>query len=130
MTKKQLEQMFYIVTEIKMWQERLNKISLVKSPKITDMPKGTSKADIADIVISKEECKENINKFLIKAQKQRILIDNFIENIEDSFIRQIIYLRNACLMEWEEVARSIGGGNSGEAIRNKYNRFLKKMEIK
>lgn len=131
MTKKELKQIYYLNREITMWQNELDKLRckcLVKSPIISDMPRGGKSIDLADYVAEMADYEAIIKGLLAKVQVQRKRIMDYIEEIDDSLMRQIVYLRNVCLMGWEEVAKTIGGGNSGEYIRVKYYRYFKKND--
>jgi archaellum component FlaC len=49
----------------------------------------------------------------------------YIDNIDDSLIRQIITLRYVNGLAWEQVAASIGGNNTADSVRKIAERFLK-----
>lgn len=69
---------------------------------------------------------------LKKRLKRRVeeLIDlieetnEYIENIDDSLIRQIITLKYINGLTWEQVAASIGGNNTADSVRKAAERFL------
>lgn len=94
-----------------MWQKELDRLqckSLVGSQNLDGMPKGSSTSDVvANLVIEKEEIREIINGKLTEIQVQRKKIMNYINNIDDSLLRQIIYLRNVSCMNWVQVAREL-----------------------
>ena len=116
-----------------MWQRELEKIrsqGLVKSPTISDMPKGGQKFDISDYVSAISDYEAAIRGLLAKVQIQRKKIIEYIEGVDDSLMRQIIYLRDVRLLSWDDVAANIGGGNNGRYLRLKYHRYLRKEGIK
>lgn len=130
MTRKELQQIFYINKEIQMWQNELAKLrakQLVGSPKITDMPKGGLIVGLDDYVADVADLEATIKGLLAKLQIKRKEIMEYIFNLDDEFIRQIVYLRNVCLMSWNEVANSIGGGNTENSVRMAYNRYFQKI---
>lgn len=130
MTRKELQQIYYINKEIQMWQNELAKLrakQLVGSPKITDMPKGGLIVGLDDYVADVADLETTIKGLLAKLQIKRKEIMEYIFNIDDEFIRQIVYLRNVCLMSWNEVADSIGGGNTENSVRMTYNRFFQNI---
>ena len=97
LTKDELKQIYYINKEIQMWQRELEKIrsqGLVKSPTISDMPKGGQK-----------------------------LIE-YIEGVDDSLMKQIIFYRCVSCMTWQEVADAVGGNNTENSVKKAYSRFL------
>ena len=130
MTRKELQQIYYINREIQMWQNELAKLrarQLVGSPKISDMPKGGLIIGMDDYVADLADLEATIKGLLAKLQIKRKEIMEYIFNIDDEFIRQIVYLRNVCLMSWNEVADSIGGGNTENSVKQVYSRFLKNI---
>ena len=52
-------------------------------------------------------------------------INRYVENIDDSLIRQIIILRHVNGLTWEQVAASIGGNNTADSVRMMHDRFLR-----
>jgi hypothetical protein len=52
-------------------------------------------------------------------------INEYIETIDDSLLRQIITLRHVNGLTWDQVAAHIGGGNTGDSVRKMHDRFLK-----
>ena len=111
-----------------MWQKELNKKqcqSIVGSQKITGMPFGTGLSDkVANMACDIAETELIIKGKLAEVQQQRKKIIDFINSVDDSFMRQIIFLRNVSCMSWEDVAREIGGNNKGESIKKKYYRYF------
>lgn len=51
--------------------------------------------------------------------------NEYIENIDDSLVRQIITLRYVNGLSWAGVAAHIGGGNTPDSVRKVAERFLK-----
>lgn len=130
MTKDELKQIYYLNNEIHMWQKELEKIcniSLIKSPIISLTPSTTPNNNdivaqlstkITDIeFIIKDKLRE------VELQKEKII--TYINEIDDSLMRQIIYYRDIKLMSWNKVAQKIGGGNTADSVRKLYSRFLK-----
>ncbi|MFA9376248.1 MAG: hypothetical protein ACERKZ_05765 [Lachnotalea sp.] len=130
MTKEELKQIYNLNKEAEMWQRELNKLesmSLVKGQEITDMPRCSGTSDkVGDLAIEKVEIESIIKGKLAEIQLQRKKIMEYIDNVEDSTMRQIIYLRNVCCASWNEVANSVGGNSTEYSVRKKYSRFLKK----
>ena len=111
MTREELKQIYYINKEIKMWQRELDRLqckSLIGSQNLDGMPKGSGTSDkVADLAVEKAEIEEIINGKLTEIQVQRKRIMNYINNIDDSLLRQIMYLYNVSCMSWREVAREL-----------------------
>lgn len=128
MTREELKQIYYINKEIKMWQRELDRLqckSLIGSQNLDGMPKGSGKSDkVADLAVNKAEIEEIINGKLAEIQVQRKRIMNYINNIDDSLLRQIMFLRNVSCMNWNQVAREL---NSTEnCVKQIYSRHFRK----
>ena len=130
MTREELKQIYYINKEIKMWQRELDRLqckSLIGGQSLDDMPKSSGTSDkVADLAIEKEEIREIINGKLTEIQVQRKRIMSYINGIEDSLLRQIMFLRNVSCMNWNQVAREL---NSTEnCVKQIYSRHFRKVE--
>jgi hypothetical protein len=128
MTKKELSQIYYLNRELEMWQRELEKVqceSLIKCQQITDMPRGTGISDkTANRVASIDNIERIINGKLIEIQIQRERIMTYINSIDDSLLRQILFYRHISCMKWGQVAINIGGDNTGDSVRKMHDRFL------
>lgn len=73
----------------------------------------------------------NIRKRTLDKQETKLLqmvsdIEEFLNGIEDSFIRRIINLRVIEQLSWNKVADKMGGYNTEDSVRMTFERFLKK----
>lgn len=132
LTKEKLEQIFYIDKEIRMWQKELEKLrsrSLAKASPLTGLPRqrGGLAGGIADYAADLVDIEAVLTALLVKAQLQQKEILDYIDKLEDSLMKQIIYYRNVCCLTWNEVARGIGGNNSEESVKKIYSRFVQKL---
>ena len=131
MTKKELEEIYYINREIEMWQRELKHLqcqSLTSRAQITGMPISNTNLTsdhIGDIASNMADIEQIICRKLAELQYERKKIIGFIEKVEDSQIRQIIFLRNVSCMQWNDVANEIGGGNTENSVKQAYHRFFK-----
>ena len=129
MTKEELKQIYYINKEIIMWQKELDRLqckSLVNGQEITDMPFGNGTSDkVADLVVEIVDTKAVIKGKLAEIQIQRKKIIDYIEEIDDSLLRQVMFLRNVSCMSWNQVARELGSTEG--CVKVMYGRhFIKK----
>lgn len=62
-----------------------------------------------------------------KLQKERLAIEDFIDDIDDSQIRMIISLKYINGLNWRQVAFSIGGKNTEKGVQKACERFLNKI---
>ena len=128
MTREELKQIYYINNEIKMWQKELDRLeckSLVKGQEITDMPFGNKTSDkVADLAIEKADIKLIIEGKLKEIQLQRKRIIEYIDNIDDSLLRQIMFFRNVSCMSWRQVANELGSNEN--CVKQIYSRHFRK----
>lgn len=127
MTKEQLKEIFYINNEIKMWQMELDAVeckSLVKGQSISGMPFSGGISDPTfDIVAEKERYFKIIDGKLAEIQVARRKIMEYICNIDDSLLRQIMFFRNVSCMSWNQVARELG--STENCVKQIYSRHFR-----
>lgn len=130
MTEKELKQIYYLNRELKMWQQKKEEYlckSLITGQQLSGMPKAAGCGDkTGDYATDIAEIDRVIEGRLVEIQRQRKAIIEFIEQIDDSLMRQIVFYRNVSCMSWQQVANHIGGNNKANSMRMAYNRFLAK----
>ena len=126
-TKSELEQIYYLNRELKMWETELERVrckSLVGSP----LPGNSHGSGVSDKVADRaERIIELENRIIAKRDEIQRLRDEaveYIESIPDSLTRQIVYYRCVSLMNWRRVAYEVGGNNTPDGVRMIYNRFM------
>ena len=130
MTKSELEQIYYLNRELKMWETELERVrckSLVGSP----LPSNSHGSGVSDKVADRaERIIELENRIIAKRDEIQRLRDEAVEyiySIPDSLTRQIIYYRCVSLMSWRRVAYEVGGYNTAESVRQIYSRFMRDL---
>lgn len=129
MTRNELRQIYNLNQEVRMLQKELDKLrckSLVKSPTVDNMPRGGKKYGIDDYAADIADYEKAIVGLLAQAQIQQKKIIEYIQGIDDSLMRQIIFYRHISCMTWNEVAGAIGGGNTENSVKQAYSRFFRK----
>lgn len=129
--KKQLSQIYWLNKEQKMWQrelDRINNQSLAKGQDFTKViPHGSStEGKPEQVTVTQEELKRLIDEQTQKIEVEKQKMMQYILTLEDSQLRQIIHYRCVCLFPWEVVATEIGGGNTADSVRKRFERFLEK----
>lgn len=132
MTKQDLEQIYYLDRELKMWERELQALrgkSLICSPlPSTGAASGGGHsdkvADRAERIISLEE---RVNAKKAEIQAARDVAVAFVMTIPDSLTRQIVYYRCVSLFGWSRVAYEVGGNNTPDGVRMIYSRFMSKL---
>ena len=127
--KKQLSQIYWLNKEQKMWQRELDRINNQSLAKGQDFTKAVSHGSSTEgkpeqVTVTQEELKRLIDEQTqkIEAEKQKMM--QYILTLEDSQLRQIIHYRCVCLFPWKVVATEIGGGNTADSVRKRFERFL------
>ena len=130
MTKAELEQIYYLNRELKLWETELERVrckSLVGSP----LPGNSHGSGVSDKVADRaERIIELENRIIAKRDEIQRLRDEAVEyiyGIPDSLTRQIIYYRCVSLMSWRRVAYEVGGDNTPDGVRMIYNRFMERI---
>jgi hypothetical protein len=127
-TKEELKQIYYLNQEIKMWQKELERLqckSLVKGQEVTGMPFVSGTSDkVGDMVTQIVDIELIIRGKLSEIQLQRKKIIEYINSIEDSLLRQVIFLRNVSCMNWNQVANELG--SSENCVKQMYSRHFRK----
>lgn len=121
MTKKELNQLYYLNREIINRTEELVNLKI----KLRDNPEWRSFGG-ENVMKYEKELVEKIRECNLVKKK----IERFMNGIEDSFTRQIFYYRYAKGMTWKKVAYMTGGYNSEECVRKIAERYLKAHNIK
>lgn len=131
MTKKDLEQIFYLEREIKKDKERLLNLETLATkstqsingmPFITDISDKTGRYG-TEIAEQKKLIQEKMYEYV--AFQNEIL--KFINGIDDSLVRQIMKGKYIDRLSWAKIALSVGGPNTAGSVRMIHNRFLKKQ---
>lgn len=129
MTKRELSQVYHITNEIKMLQEELDKIrqdsimGCIGTEEHTDGGGGSGDR-VSNSAIEAVYLEQVIEKKMLELERKKKEIVEYIYNIDDSYIRQILYHRYISCRQWNDIARRMGG--TAESIRRTHNRFLLK----
>ncbi len=138
MTRKDLSDFKHLKTEI----ERLKReIDDLEYEYVSDTVKGSSKhfpyiqhtititgADTEGRAQKVRRLKAKLERRKADLLDKRLEIEEFIETIDDSYIRQIIELRCIDGLDWGQVAASMGEGYTSSSIKMAYHRFIQKLK--
>lgn len=133
MTRDELKQIYFLNKEIKMWQDELDRLqcqSLVKGQIMTGMPPAHKITDkVGDLASDIADIKKIIEGKLTEIQLQRKRIIGYIDSLDDSLLRQIIFYRCVSLMGWYQVAETIGGECTAESVRKYFARGVRDGDV-
>lgn len=95
---------------------------------------GIDERDLKDLRVRMLKSKQNLEKRLEtkrilqkKTSKQIIEIERFMNTIEDSLTRRIIYYRFVKHLPWERVASEIGISSSEASVKQTYYRYMEQV---
>ncbi len=135
MTKKDLEKVYWLKRELKMWEKRLEELR-------ADMSQDSVEHDgmphsVTNKIVSPTESKAILladHEELIRGKLAEIRmaireVEAFIVGIEDPLIRQIVEQRCVYCLSWDDVAVKIGKQATPDNVRQMYHRFLQTIEF-
>lgn len=131
LTVQELKQYIFLKIELDRITNELNEIKSNKT--VSTVKASYSEFPFTEHSVSVQGCDEsainkikrlNDKKFIIQTKIE--LIEDFIDSIKDSQIRQIIELKYIKNKSWAEVAKILGGNNTRDSVRKMSRRFLEK----
>lgn len=129
MTKKELSELYWLNREIEEEQRKLNELKAAATDctaKITGLPHVAGTHDkIGDLSILIAEQKDLIELKVRQSVIEYNRLNRYITSVPDAQMRTILSLRYVNGLSWQQIASSIGGGNTADGIRKKHDRFLK-----
>lgn len=135
--KKQLKQLYNLNREIDHLKRQIENMS--GEPQIvTDSVTASSRSfpytqhivlisGVQDFGDRLERLKSRLANRLDKVIETVEKLNAEIEAIPDSEIRLILTMRYINNLEWKQIARKIGGGNTADGVRMIHNRYLDKI---
>lgn len=131
MTRKDLERVYHLKRELKMWERRYNEL-IADISQDTPAPDGMPHSVTNKINSPTEEkaimIADQIDAIRGKKAELRILIreiEVFICSIKDPVISQIVEYRCVQCLQWDTVAERIGSTYTPDSIRKMYSRYLR-----
>lgn len=133
MTIKELSQLYYLNREIELCQRQLAELEQqrgVSALNMDGMPhaKGMKKSQVEQLAAEIVDLKAIIHAKQIECLHERNRLERYIAGIPDSDTRVIFELRFANCLPWEQVAASIGEGNTAERVRQVCSRYIRQQD--
>ena len=135
MTREQLRQLKYLKNEIKMLREQIDNL---KTGIVSDVVEGSESefpytkrrftiagADHEEYERKSKRLRERLQRRVKDLMDLLEEINEYIADIDDSLLRQIVTLRHVNGLTWDQVAASIGGGNTADGVRKMHDRYLR-----
>ena len=134
MTRQELESVYCLKNELRMWQERLAELQadIALSPKVLDgMPfqhTNTTSNPTEMKAIRLAEMSKIIDGKISEIQITIAEIEEYVMSLDDSVIRQIIEYRCVKCMHWSNIAIKLGTMYTEDNVRQMYHRFVSAIE--
>lgn len=128
MTKKELSQLYWLNREIDENKARLAELEAAATNtavKISGLPHVAGISDKTAIAAEIADVREIIKAKTAISVVEYNRINRYIASVDDSLMRQILSLRYINGLSWQQVAMSIGGGNTEDGVRMAHNRYLR-----
>lgn len=133
MTLKELSQLYWLIKEIKMDEERLRELESsamsVSAQVITGMPHGprSNRSPIEAITAEIIDLKTIIAAKQIQCVHERARLERYIASIDDSLTRMVFTARFVEGKTWADVADAIGG-NTEDSVKKVCYRYLNREQ--
>lgn len=130
MTRKELESVYCLKKELRMWQDRLAELQadIALSPKVLDGMLVQHTNETSNPTERKAmrlaEVTKVIDGKISEIQWTIAEIECYIMSIDDSIMRQILEYRCVQCKDWNYVATHIGSKYTDENVRQMYHRFV------
>ena len=118
MTEREIKQAFYLSREILNGEREL--LALKNAIRLK-CGRYSSEDEIIQLVKQINQLEERIEK----CSHMHENIRNFVEGIDDEFLRKIIKCRYIDCLSWRDTAQITGGYNSGNGLREMVQRYFK-----
>ncbi len=129
MTNKELSKLYHLKKEIEMQRGRIKELETIAqscTSKITGMPHGTGISDkIGKYAVQIADLKCLLDLNLKKCFFELNRLTEYIQSVDDPFVRQIMTYRYIHGFSWQKTAFSIGGNNNPYNLKMRLYRYLK-----
>ncbi|MCD8340632.1 MAG: hypothetical protein LUC87_00565 [Clostridiales bacterium] len=132
MTIQELSQLYWLNREIELDKQRLAELrskASLRSPSLTGLPGGGDNSSSVERVAAEiVDLQAIIDAKHLQCIHERNRLERYIADIDDSLTRMIFRLRFVDGLSWQQVAASVGGGNTADGVRMRVKRYLEQGE--
>ena len=129
MTKKELSQLYYLKKEIKEQQRRLFELEVAATncaATVTGLPAAKGMSDkVGNYATQIADLKALLEQSLKKCLNELNRLNEYIQNVDDPLVKQIMIYRFIEGNSWVKVAFLIGGNNTVDRVKKRVYRYLK-----
>ncbi len=130
MTLNELSQLYWLKKEIEADRQRLKILRMKADAPTSDwsaVPGVHSFGNKLEAIAAKElELEELIEHKIMRCIGEQIKLEKYIEDIPDSYMRQIFTMRFIYNFSWLKISMKLGGGNTEDAVRVAVRRYIQK----
>lgn len=129
LTNKELSRLYYLKKEIEMQRKRLYELETIAescTATITGMPHGKEISNkVGKYAPQIADLKSLLDSHLKKCLFELNRLTEYIQNIDDPLVRQIMTYRYIKGFNWQKTAFSVGGNNNPYNLKMRLYRYLK-----
>ena len=128
MTKRELDEHLELLQHLESEREMLAALETAAGPRmrhLDGMPHAHSVSDpVGYLAVEIADMRETITRREAAVARSEVVVEAYIQTIEDSLTRMIFRLRFIRGMVWKEVAAAIGGGNTEAGVKMACYRYI------
>lgn len=132
MTLKMLSKYYELRKKLMLYEDTLGSLRAAAesiTPKLSDMPKSPNAQDkVSKFVAQIVDLEKQISELTSDINRERQAVMDFVESIQDGFIKTIFSLRFIECMTWAEIAEVVGGDNTEDSVKKVCYRYLNTQE--
>lgn len=132
MTLKMLSKYYELRKKLMLYEDTLGSLRAAAesiTPKLSDMPKSPNAQDkVSKFVAQIVDLEKQISELKSDINRERQAVMDFVESIQDGFIKTIFSLRFIGCMTWAEIAEVVGGDNTEDSVKKVCYRYLNTQE--
>ncbi len=132
MTLKMLSKYYELRKKLMIYEDTLGSLRAAAesiTPKLSDMSKSPNAQDkVSKFVAQIVDLEKQISELKSDINRERQAVMDFVESIQDGFIKTIFSLRFIECMTWAEIAEVVGGDNTEDSVKKVCYRYLNTQE--
>ena len=131
MTVRELSQLHYLDGEIRQRRRRLERLERLLEEARAQAAFDEGERELAEQCAREmAEIRQGLEQSIQRRWQEMRRLLAYIEDIDDSLIRQILTCRYVDGKTWVKVAREIGGGNTEDSVKKAAYRYLQRGQAR
>ena len=133
LTNKELSKLYHLKKEVQMQRKRIYELKTIaesSTSTITGMPHGKEISDkVGKYATQLADLKSLLDSHLKKCIFEINKLTEYIQNVDDPLVRQIMTYRYIHGFNWQKTAFSVGGYNTADSLKKRLYRYLKNENL-